>query len=322
MACPVRVNSSTSLVSDPTDRTSMCPCDARSLGSLMTCQASLQVTGVNDRRAVRSLEAPATRRAADTPARGTGDAPASGSGNPERIDVAEESVEAPGGGLLEWALTPVRSVIDAVKWAGASVNDVAVAPVMRLASPSALAGSLLTTLKAYTPQRARDLARVVGNVLVNFAGLARTPAGLELLGSAGRAAGSLSKAVSSPAGRQFAVDYASGLVKMAEALNTPEVKAAIQQGAVVMARGMDLLADSRSKFFLQVKKSKGKGNIARPAIGPHTITVASRVDSITSPGRFARWKLVLTQMARRIHHHVSKPRSLLFSRFCLEFPVA
>lgn len=282
----------------------------------MTCKASLQVTGANDRRAVASLEAAATRRAAGTPAHGTGDAPATGSGNPER-DIAEDAVEAPGGGLLEWALTPVRSVIGAVKWAGASVNDVAVAPVMRLASPSALAGSLLTTLKAYTPQRARDLARVVGNVLVNFAGLARTPAGLELLGSTGRAAGSLSKAASSPAGRQFAVDYASGFVKMAEALNTPEVKAAIQQGAVVMARGMDLLADSRSKIFLQVRKTVGK-HITRPAIGSHTITVALRAGSMTSTGRFARWDIFDADGAPNPSSRV-QDSFLLFSLFCLKF---
>lgn len=176
-----------------------------------------------------------------------------GCGDDVTLGNPQVGVDGAGGGLLDWALSPVRGVIGAVRWAGASVNDVAVAPVMRLASPWGLAGTLLTTLKAYTPQRARDLARIVGNGLLNFAGLARTPAGSEVIRSAGHAAGSLSMAVSSPAGRQFAVDYATGFVRVTEALNTPEMKAAIQQGTVVIARGIDLLADRRSKIFLQVR---------------------------------------------------------------------
>lgn len=164
---------------------------------------------------------------------------------------AEGGAAGASSGLLSWALAPIWSVLGAVRWAGASVNDVAVAPFIRLTSPWGLAGSLLTALKAYTPQRARDLSRVMGNVVLNFAGLVRTRAGSKLIRSTGRAAGSLSTAVSSPAGRQLVVDFATGYVKLAEALDTPEFKAAIQQGAVVVARGVDLLADRRSKMFFQ-----------------------------------------------------------------------
>ncbi|CAM9723329.1 unnamed protein product [Ectocarpus sp. 6 AP-2014] len=156
-----------------------------------------------------------------------------------------------GGGLLDWALWPLWGTIDALKWAGGTVNEVAVAPVIRMASPWGLAGSVLTTVKAFTPQRARDLARVVGNFGLNAAGLVQTLAGVELLRSSGRATGSLSTAVSSPAGRQFLLESATGLVKLAEALDTPEAKNFIQQGAVIAARGMDALASRHTKIFVK-----------------------------------------------------------------------
>ncbi|CAM9226172.1 unnamed protein product, partial [Ectocarpus fasciculatus] len=167
--------------------------------------------------------------------------------------VANNSSNSGGGGsgLLDWALWPLWGTIDALKWAGGTVNEVAVAPVIRMASPWGLAGSVLTTVKAFTPQRARDLARVVGNFGLNAAGLVQTPAGVELLRSSGRATGSLSTAVSSPAGRQFLLESATGLVKLAEALDTPEAKNFIQQGAVVAARGMDALASRHTKIFVK-----------------------------------------------------------------------
>lgn len=164
-----------------------------------------------------------------------------------------------GGGLLDWALWPVWGTIDALKWAGGTVNEVAVAPVIRMASPWGLAGSVLTAVKAFTPQRARDLARVAGNFGLNAAGLVSTPAGGEVLRSTGRAAGSLSMAISSPAGRQFLLESATGLVKLAEALDTPEVKNFIQQGAVVAARGMDALASRHTKIFVKVTLLQSHG---------------------------------------------------------------
>ena len=153
---------------------------------------------------------------------------------------------------MDWALWPLWGTIDALKWAGGTVNDVAVAPVLRLANPWGLAGSMLSTVQAFTPQRARDLARVVGNGMLNAGGLARTQAGAAFLRAGGRAAGSLDLVVSSPAGRQLLVDTATGMVKLAEALDTPEAKNAIQQGAVVLARGADVLASRHAKIFFKV----------------------------------------------------------------------
>ncbi|CAM9375991.1 unnamed protein product, partial [Choristocarpus tenellus] len=111
--------------------------------------------------------------------------------------------------------------------------------------------SLFGTVKGLTPQRARDLARVVGNATFNAAGLTQTPSGRCFMTANGQATRSFASAVSSPAGRQFVLDYAAGFVKVAEALDTPEAKDAIQQGAVVVARLMDLLSSRHTKIFLQ-----------------------------------------------------------------------
>lgn len=195
-----------------------------------------------------------------TPAAGT--RPSSNSGNISNTGGDDDDGSG-GGGLIDWALWPLWGTIDALKWAGGTVTEVAVAPVVRLASPWGLAGSMLTKAKAFTPQRARDLARVAGNGIVNTIGLVRTPAGGALLQASGRATGSLSMAVSTPAGRQLLVDSATGFVKIAEALDTPEAKNAIRQGAVVVARGMDALASRHSKIFVKVRSYKislRKGN--------------------------------------------------------------
>ena len=160
--------------------------------------------------------------------------------------------------LLDWALWPVWGTIDALKWAGGTVNEVAVAPVIRLASPLGLIESTLTAVASLTPQRARDLARVVGNFGVNAAGLAQTTAGGALWRSWGQAVGSFSMAASSPAGRQFLVDSATGFVKLAEALDTPESKNCIQQWAVMGARGLDALASRHSKIFVKVRREAAR----------------------------------------------------------------
>lgn len=182
-----------------------------------------------------------------------------GGGTPTKLPVPTTNNGSGGGGggvvdgLLSWAMWPLWGTIDALKWAGASVNEVAVAPVMRFAGPSAIAGNLLTRLKAYTPQRARDLGRIAANTVRNLAGLVHTEAGGEVLKSSGLATGSLAMAVSSPAGRQLTVEAVTGLVKLAEALDTPEAKNAIRQGTVVVARGMDLFASRYAKVFFQVR---------------------------------------------------------------------
>ena len=170
-------------------------------------------------------------------------------------DVGRGEASDPGEGrslLLDWALWPLWGTIDALKWAGGTVNEVAVAPVVRLASPWALLESTVTKVAALTPQRARDLARVIGNLGINAARLIQTSAGGAVWRSCTRATGSFSMAVSSPAGRQLLVDSAIGYVKLAEALDTPEAKNCIQQWAVIVARGCDALASRHSKIFVKV----------------------------------------------------------------------
>ncbi|CAM9303912.1 unnamed protein product, partial [Sphacelaria rigidula] len=101
---------------------------------------------------------------------------------------------------MDWALWPLWGTVDAVKWAGASVNEVVVAPVMRYAGPAAIAEILWDRFVEWTPQRARDIGRIYKNGAINVAKIWKTAEGTEVLRSASAATSSLAMAVSSPAG--------------------------------------------------------------------------------------------------------------------------
>ncbi|CAM9468303.1 unnamed protein product, partial [Chrysoparadoxa australica] len=167
---------------------------------------------------------------------------------------SEEGKEGGGEGLgdvvVGWALAPVWGVLDALKWAGQTVNDKAVRPVVRSVSPAGWAGYLLNSLKNMTPQRARDLARIFGNATMNIIGLTKTEAGAEWRGAAVTAIDSFSGMISTKQGRDLVIDGATGLVKLADALNTPQTKDAVHQGALVLARVADLAASNESKAFM------------------------------------------------------------------------
>eukprot|EP00953_Heterococcus_sp_UTEX-ZZ885_P036724 18900-Heterococcus_DN1.PRE.1 len=209
--------------------------------------------------------------------------PAASSNGAAAVEAQKEKKEG-GGGLLGWALQPVWMGLDALKWAGQTVNDKAVAPVVRYASPMGWASYLFDAVKNLTPQRARDLARIFGNATFNAVGLTQTPAGGKLRSAALRSVDTFASMISAPTGRQLVIDGAAGFVKLAavvheqhrsqyrhsrsssgetettgtgalpliaEALDTPETKDALQQMAVLAARFFDLLASHESKAFLQ-----------------------------------------------------------------------
>lgn len=154
-------------------------------------------------------------------------------------------------GLLGWALSPLWMGIDALKWAGQTVNDQAVAKVVRYASPMGVANHLFDAVKNLTPQRARDLARIFGNATFNLVGLTQSKAGTKLRISSARSVDTFVSTVSAPAGRQLVIDAAATVVKVAAALDTPETKDAIQQLVVLTARFFDVLASTEAKAFLQ-----------------------------------------------------------------------
>ncbi|KAG5191076.1 hypothetical protein JKP88DRAFT_297164 [Tribonema minus] len=170
-------------------------------------------------------------------------------------------------GVLGWALSPMWMTIDALKWAGQTVTDKAVAPVVRYASPAGWAAYIFDAVKNLTPQRACDLARIFGNATFNAVGLLHTPSGRQVTAclraaasftragrtraAAARVVDALATTVSAPAGRQLVIDGAATFVKVAEALSTLEAKDAMQQCAVAAARFFDVLASPEAKVLLQ-----------------------------------------------------------------------
>lgn len=103
-----------------------------------------------------------------------------------------------------------------------------------------------------TPQRAQNVGRILKNGAINATKIIKTREGAEVFQSASAATRSLTMAISSPAGRQFVVDSATGLVKVAEALTTRESKNVLQQSAVVLGRGQDAVSTRHAKIFLEV----------------------------------------------------------------------
>eukprot|EP00953_Heterococcus_sp_UTEX-ZZ885_P038102 19559-Heterococcus_DN1.PRE.3 len=140
--------------------------------------------------------------------------PAASSNGAAAVEAQKEKKEG-GGGLLGWALQPVWMGLDALKWAGQTVNDKAVAPVVRYASPMGWASYLFDAVKNLTPQRARDLARIFGNATFNAVGLTQTPAGGKLRSAALRSVDTFASMISAPTGRQLVIDGAAGFVKLA-----------------------------------------------------------------------------------------------------------
>ncbi|CAM9117465.1 unnamed protein product, partial [Discosporangium mesarthrocarpum] len=150
--------------------------------------------------------------------------------------------------MLLW---PVWGTIDALKWAGQTVNERAVAPVVRYARPMGWVDAFISTVKGLTPQRARDLARVVGNATFNAAGLTQSKAGMDLLLASRRVMGSFACAGSSPAARQAVLESGALFVKVAKVLAKPEAKDALQQGTLFLASILDVFASRHTKIFLQ-----------------------------------------------------------------------
>jgi hypothetical protein len=119
----------------------------RSLNSNLTFQAVLahgptSIPDSDDMNAALASILPENnrRRTASSPV-----PPAASSNGATAVEAQKEKKE--GGGLLGWALQPVWMGLDALKWAGQTVNDKAVAPVVRYASPMGWASYLFDAVK-------------------------------------------------------------------------------------------------------------------------------------------------------------------------------
>jgi hypothetical protein len=155
------------------------------------------------------------------------------------------------GGVVGWA---IHMGLSALMWAGQTVHKRAVVPVVKTASPLTMfwANYMFQGVASLTPQRAKDLARILSNALCNTVSLWwNTEAGVDARTATAWAVDRVAATASAPAGRRLVIDGAAGLVKLAEALDTPEAKDAIQQGAVVASQFFQLLASEECRDALQ-----------------------------------------------------------------------
>ncbi|CAI5701565.1 hypothetical protein KXD40_002791 [Peronospora effusa] len=121
-------------------------------------------------------------------------------------------------------------ILDAIRWMDASiVNPVATRLAGSVANPAVLSFLLWERLKTLTPQHARDLMRLLSTAVANALGVLRAERGKQLGVSFKQLQKDFLRAASSRSGREVVLNTVATMAKVAQALNTPETKAATQQ---------------------------------------------------------------------------------------------
>lgn len=149
-------------------------------------------------------------------------------------------------------LFPLHLGLRALWWTGNVVNSNVTLPIAQtvVSSVTPLGGSLLGWLGDLTPERARHLARIIGNATYNLIGLTQTKSGIRATASGGKALTSGARLMGSPKGRELITDAASSLIRTFEAMDTPEVHAAIRSAFGTAERGIALLSTPEATTFL------------------------------------------------------------------------
>ncbi|CAI5705260.1 unnamed protein product [Peronospora farinosa] len=121
-------------------------------------------------------------------------------------------------------------ILDAIRWMDASiVNPVATRLAGSVANPAVLSFLLWDRLKTLTPQHARDLMRLLSTAVANALGVLSAERGKQLGVSSKQLQKDFLRAASSRSGREVVLNTVATMAKVAQALNTPETKAATQQ---------------------------------------------------------------------------------------------
>ncbi|KAE8886983.1 hypothetical protein PF005_g12814 [Phytophthora fragariae] len=146
-------------------------------------------------------------------------------------------------------------IVDAVRWATMKVDESVVNPVAsRLASsvanPAVLSFLLWDRLKTLTPQRARDLTRLLATALANALGVFGAERGQRLGASTKQLQEDFARAASSRSGRDVVLNGVATVAKVAQALNTPETKAATQQLFQTLQSVVDFFASDDGRRII------------------------------------------------------------------------
>lgn len=123
---------------------------------------------------------------------------------------------------------------DAVRWATTKVDATVVSPVAQLlaqsvANPYVLSVLIWDRLKRMTPQRARDLTRLLSTALGNALGVLGAERAKQLAGTASRLQDQFVHASVSRPGREVVLNSVATASRVAQALSTPESKQATRQ---------------------------------------------------------------------------------------------
>ncbi|POM68353.1 Hypothetical protein PHPALM_15499 [Phytophthora palmivora] len=146
-------------------------------------------------------------------------------------------------------------IVDAVRWATTKMDETVVNPVAArladsVANPAVLSFLLWDRLKTLTPQRARDLTRLVATALANALGVFGAERGQQLGASTKQLQQDFVRAASSRSGRDVVLNSVATVAKVAQALNTPETKAATQQLFQTLQSVVDFFASDDGRRII------------------------------------------------------------------------
>ncbi|KAL3660199.1 hypothetical protein V7S43_014730 [Phytophthora oleae] len=146
-------------------------------------------------------------------------------------------------------------IVDAVRWATTKVDESVVNPVASrlaesVANPAVLSFLLWDRLKTLTPQRARDLTRLLATALANALGVFGAERGQQLGASTKQLQEDFVRAASSRSGRDVVLNSVATVAKVAQALNTPETKAATQQVFQTLQSVVDFFASDDGRRII------------------------------------------------------------------------
>ncbi|RLN26061.1 hypothetical protein BBO99_00000567 [Phytophthora kernoviae] len=146
-------------------------------------------------------------------------------------------------------------IVDAVRWATTKVDESVVNPVASrlansVANPAVLSFLLWNQLKTLTPQRARDLTRLLATALSNALSVFGADRGQQLGTSTKQLQEDFVRAASSHTGRDVVLNSVATVAKVAQALNTPETKAATQQLFQTLQSVVDFFASNDGRRII------------------------------------------------------------------------
>ncbi|CAI5741867.1 unnamed protein product [Peronospora destructor] len=140
---------------------------------------------------------------------------------------------------------------DAVRWMDASiVNPIAERLAGSVANPAVLSFLLWDRLKTLTPQRARDLMRLLSAAVANALGVFSAERGTQLGASSKQLQKDFLRAASSRSGRDVVLNSVATMAKATQALNTPETKAATQQLFQTLQSVVDFFASDDGRRII------------------------------------------------------------------------